>query len=164
MTLSPTETLSKTVQGDSRYVLHLMQPNSSAAGSHQQPSTASSQPKPQRDQVTVVNVDNSTPRSYTILKEVGDGSFGTVWLADWHSPLDLPPGTLPPGPSNRPEYKGKKLVAIKRMKKAFLGGWSECLKLKELYVGPLSRSCCQPLVVFAAWRTWCQLLLVKLPG
>lgn len=26
-------------------------------------------------------------RSYTILKEVGDGSFGTVWLADWHSPL-----------------------------------------------------------------------------
>lgn len=26
-------------------------------------------------------------RSYTILKEVGDGSFGTVWLADWHSQL-----------------------------------------------------------------------------
>ena len=26
-------------------------------------------------------------RSYTVLKEVGDGSFGTVWLADWHSPL-----------------------------------------------------------------------------
>ena len=26
-------------------------------------------------------------RDYTVLKEVGDGSFGTVWLADWHSPL-----------------------------------------------------------------------------
>ena len=26
-------------------------------------------------------------RNYTVLKEVGDGSFGTVWLADWHSPL-----------------------------------------------------------------------------
>lgn len=74
------------------------------------------------------------PRSYTILKEVGDGSFGTVWLADWHSELQLPPGTLPPGPSSRPEYKDKRLVAIKRMKKAFEGGWEECMKLKELRV------------------------------
>lgn len=80
-----------------------------------------------------------SPRSYTILKEVGDGSFGTVWLADWHSSLVLPPGTLPPGPSSRPEYKGKKLVAIKRMKKAFEGGWDECMKLKELKVSLL---CC----------------------
>ena len=71
-------------------------------------------------------------RSYTILKEVGDGSFGTVWLADWHSPLHLPTGTSVPGPSSRPEYKGKRLVAIKRMKKAFEGGWSEAMKLKEL--------------------------------
>lgn len=74
-------------------------------------------------------------RDFTVLKEVGDGSFGTVWLADWHSELTaLPPGTLPPGPSGRPEYKGKNLVAIKRMKKAFEGGWDECLKLKELKV------------------------------
>ncbi|GAA6005596.1 hypothetical protein JCM10207_005264 [Rhodosporidiobolus poonsookiae] len=72
------------------------------------------------------------PRHWTVLKEVGDGSFGTVWLADWHSPLNLPPGTQPPGPSSRPEYKGKQLVAIKRMKKAFEGGWDECMKLKEL--------------------------------
>ncbi|GAA6052342.1 hypothetical protein JCM3770_007261 [Rhodotorula araucariae] len=72
------------------------------------------------------------PRHWTVLKEVGDGSFGTVWLADWHSPLNLPPGTQPPGPSSRPEYKGKQLVAIKRMKKAFDGGWDECMKLKEL--------------------------------
>ena len=35
-----------------------------------------------------VNLPNVAPRSYTILKEVGDGSFGTVWLADWHSPLE----------------------------------------------------------------------------
>ncbi|KAA1110281.1 hypothetical protein PGT21_016749 [Puccinia graminis f. sp. tritici] len=71
-------------------------------------------------------------RDYTILKEVGDGSFGTVWLADWHSPLTLPPGTQPPGPSSRPEYKGKQLVAVKKMKKTFDGGWEECMKLKEL--------------------------------
>ncbi|KAH8920725.1 kinase-like protein [Atractiella rhizophila] len=71
-------------------------------------------------------------RHYTILKEVGDGSFGTVWLADWHSPLNLPPDTRPPGPASRPEYRGKRLVAVKRMKKAFEGGWDECLKLKEL--------------------------------
>jgi hypothetical protein len=30
---------------------------------------------------------NVGTRNYTVLKEVGDGSFGTVWLADWHSPL-----------------------------------------------------------------------------
>ncbi|GAA6059067.1 hypothetical protein JCM10212_002038 [Sporobolomyces blumeae] len=72
------------------------------------------------------------PRHWTVLKEVGDGSFGTVWLADWHSALNVPPGTQPPGPSSRPEYKGKQLVAIKRMKKAFDGGWDECMKLKEL--------------------------------
>ncbi|GAA5870206.1 hypothetical protein JCM1840_001590 [Sporobolomyces johnsonii] len=72
------------------------------------------------------------PRHWTVLREVGDGSFGTVWLADWHSPLNLPPGTQPPGPSSRAEYKGKQLVAIKRMKKAFDGGWDECMKLKEL--------------------------------
>jgi len=74
------------------------------------------------------------PRNWTVLKEVGDGSFGTVWLADWHSALNVPPGTQPPGPSSRPEYKGKQLVAIKRMKKAFDGGWDECMKLKELKV------------------------------
>lgn len=103
-----------------------------------------------------VHLPNVAPRSYTILKEVGDGSFGTVWLADWHSPLEcvlnirvekrcttyskafrLPPGTAPPGPSSRPEYKGKKLVAIKRMKKAFEGGWDECMQLKELKVCPI---------------------------
>ncbi|KAH9808858.1 kinase-like domain-containing protein [Melampsora americana] len=71
-------------------------------------------------------------RNYTILKEVGDGSFGTVWFADWHSPLTLPPGTQPPGPSSRPEYQGKRIVAIKKMKKPFEGGWDECMKLKEL--------------------------------
>lgn len=78
------------------------------------------------------------PRQYTILKEVGDGSFGTVWLADWHSPLQLPTGTTAPGPSSRPEYKGKRLVAIKRMKKAFEGGWGEAMKLKELKVRRLA--------------------------
>jgi serine/threonine protein kinase len=76
------------------------------------------------------------PRHWTVLKEVGDGSFGTVWLADWHSPLYIPPGSRPPGPSSRPEYRGKRLVAIKRMKKAFDGGWDECMKLKELKVSP----------------------------
>lgn len=77
-------------------------------------------------------------RNYTVLREIGDGSFGTVWLADWHSHLTLPPGTLPPAPSKRKEYLGKKLVAVKKMKKAFEGGWEECMNLKELRVRPLS--------------------------
>ncbi|KIO30850.1 hypothetical protein M407DRAFT_68740, partial [Tulasnella calospora MUT 4182] len=75
-------------------------------------------------------------RSYTPLKNVGDGSFGTVVLADWHSPL-------PPGVSISPMQLNIKfnsassstplrMVAIKRMKKKWQGGWAECSKLKEL--------------------------------
>lgn len=75
-------------------------------------------------------------RSYTPLKNVGDGSFGTVVLADWHSPL-------PPGVSISPmqlniKYNSStgatpmRMVAIKRMKKKWQNGWSECAQLKEL--------------------------------
>jgi hypothetical protein len=46
------------------------------------------QPANQTAAPTFVDLPNSAPRSYTVLKEVGDGSFGTVWLADWHSPLE----------------------------------------------------------------------------
>lgn len=73
-------------------------------------------------------------RSYTPLRVVGDGSFGTVWLCDWHSPLP-PDTTLSPmqrGAGARPEWTGKRLVAVKRMKKRWDGGWEECRKLKEL--------------------------------
>jgi hypothetical protein len=75
-------------------------------------------------------------RSYTPLKVLGDGSFGTVWLCDWHG--TLPPNTpLSPmqcGAGARPEWVGKRLVAVKRMKKKWDGGWDECKKLKELEV------------------------------
>jgi hypothetical protein len=36
----------------------------------------------------------------------------------------------------RPEYAGRQLVAVKRMKKKWEGGWDECKKLKELEVRP----------------------------
>jgi len=36
------------------------------------------------------------------------------------------------GPGARPEYANKRLVAVKRMKKRWEGGWDECKKLKEL--------------------------------
>ncbi|GAA5866232.1 hypothetical protein JCM3774_004127 [Rhodotorula dairenensis] len=100
---------------------------SAAAMSSSQPPTNGSEPL-----YTTEYLPPFAPRHWTVLKEVGDGSFGTVWLADWHSPLYIPPGTRPPGPSSRPEYRGRRLVAIKRMKKAFDGGWDECMKLKEL--------------------------------
>ena len=87
-----------------------------------------------------VFLDSSTfsgsKRSYTLLKVLGDGSFGTVWLCDWHG--TLPPNTpLSPmqcGAGARPEWTGKRLVAVKRMKKRWEGGWDECSKLKELEV------------------------------
>jgi hypothetical protein len=34
----------------------------------------------------------------------------------------------------RPEYADMRLVAVKRMKKKWEGGWDECKKLKELEV------------------------------
>jgi len=76
-------------------------------------------------------------RSYTFVKAVGDGSFGQVWLCDWHSPL--PPhvtkARMQQGQGARAEWQGKHLVAIKRMKKRWEGGWDECKKHPELEVG-----------------------------
>jgi hypothetical protein len=40
---------------------------------------------------------------------------------------------------NRPEYANMRLVAVKRMKKKWEGGWDECRKLKELEVRIRSR-------------------------
>src|SRR6266568_4307420 len=75
-------------------------------------------------------------RSYTPLKVLGDGSFGTVWLCDWHG--TLPPNTpLSPmqcGAGARPDWAGMRLVAVKRMKKQWEGGWDECQKNSELRV------------------------------
>ena len=77
-------------------------------------------------------------RSYTPIKTLGDGSFGTVLLCDWHG--TLPPNTpLSPmqcGGGARPEWAGKRLVAVKRMRRKWEGGWDECKRLKELEVRP----------------------------
>ncbi|EAU93103.2 CMGC/RCK/MAK protein kinase [Coprinopsis cinerea okayama7 len=86
------------------------------------------------DRLVVGSSQTSSTRSYTPIKVLGDGSFGTVWLCDWHT--TLPPNTpLSPmqcGQGARPEWAGKRLVAVKRMKKRWEGGWDECQKLKEL--------------------------------
>ncbi|KAJ8083989.1 Serine/threonine protein kinase [Marasmius tenuissimus] len=114
-----------------------------------QPQRPSQQPQTTKEPVNVVGIPSvhiengrlivgssqtSSRRSYTLLKVLGDGSFGTVWLCDWHG--TLPPNTpLSPmqcGAGARPEWTGKRLVAVKRMKKKWEGGWDECQKLKEL--------------------------------
>lgn len=86
------------------------------------------------DTLIIGDANTTSIRSWTPLKVVGDGSFGTVWLCDWHG--TLPPSTpLSPmqcGAGARPEWTGKKLVAVKRMKKKWEGGWEECRRLKEL--------------------------------
>lgn len=75
-------------------------------------------------------------RSYTEVKCLGDGSFGTVWLCDWHSPVRG--GTLLSamqcGAGARPEWAGKRLVALKRMKRVWEGGWKQAQTLGELAV------------------------------
>ena len=75
-------------------------------------------------------------RSYTRLKVLGDGSFGTVWLCDWHGilPPNTPLSPMQCGAGARPQWAGKRLVAVKRMKKTWEGGWDECQKLRELEV------------------------------
>ncbi|RPD82530.1 kinase-like protein [Lentinus tigrinus ALCF2SS1-7] len=88
----------------------------------------------QNGQLVVGDARSSSTRSYTPLKLVGDGSFGTVWLCDWHGtlPPNTPLSAMQCGRGARPEYAGKRLVAVKRMKKQWEGGWDECKKLKEL--------------------------------
>ncbi|KAF8679473.1 Protein tyrosine kinase [Rhizoctonia solani] len=89
---------------------------------------------PEGDRLIVGDSTTSSHRSWTTLKNVGDGSFGSVWLCDWHSPL--PPNTpLSPmqrGPKVRPEWVGRRLVALKCMKRQWKGGWDECKTLKEI--------------------------------
>lgn len=88
----------------------------------------------QNNQLVVGDAQSTSTRSYTPLKVVGDGSFGTVWLCDWHGtlPPNTPMSAMQCGAGARPEYAGKRLVAVKRMKKRWEGGWDECKKLKEL--------------------------------
>ncbi|WRT64328.1 uncharacterized protein IL334_001260 [Kwoniella shivajii] len=73
-------------------------------------------------------------RSYTELKCLGDGSFGTVWLCDWHSPVksDIILSAMQCGAGARPEWAGKRLVALKRMKRVWDGGWKQARTLGEL--------------------------------
>lgn len=75
-------------------------------------------------------------RSYTTIKCLGDGTFGTVWLCDWHGvlPPNTPLSPMQCGAGARPEWAGKRLVAVKLMRKPWPGGWDECQKLKELQV------------------------------
>ncbi|KAK8866104.1 hypothetical protein IAR55_001255 [Kwoniella newhampshirensis] len=73
-------------------------------------------------------------RKYTEMKCLGDGSFGTVWLCDWHSPVkpDLLLSAMQCGAGARPEWAGKRLVALKRMKRVWEGGWKQAKTLGEL--------------------------------
>ncbi|GHJ89790.1 hypothetical protein NliqN6_6192 [Naganishia liquefaciens] len=74
------------------------------------------------------------PRSYSAVKLVGDGSFGTVWLCDWSSALapETKLSAMQCGAGARQEWVGKRLVAVKRMKRVWEGGWQQASKLGEL--------------------------------
>ncbi|VDB91493.1 unnamed protein product [Peniophora sp. CBMAI 1063] len=73
-------------------------------------------------------------KSLTALKAVGDGSFGSVWLCDWHSELSFPIELTAPsaGPGSRPEYQGKRVVAVKRMKRQWRGDEGDWRTLREI--------------------------------
>lgn len=74
-----------------------------------------------------------TERQFTPIKRLGSGTFGSVFVADWHSAL--PNGALVPAMQHsyaRPAYVGKRIVAIKRMKRTYTT-WEDCLSLNELH-------------------------------
>lgn len=75
-------------------------------------------------------------RKYTEIKMLGDGSFGTVWLCDWHSPVrpEVMLSAMQCGAGARSEWTGKRLVAVKRMKRVWEGGWAQAKTLGELVV------------------------------
>jgi meiosis induction protein kinase IME2/SME1 len=118
----PAASDSTSANGSRRPSIQHSIPHSAQSGS----TSATSMP------TTAASLMREGPRDFTVIRDVGDGSFGTVCLADWKSPL--PSGTLlspMQHPTTRPEYIGKRLVAIKKMKKPF-PNWEECMKLKEL--------------------------------
>ncbi|KAJ8702589.1 Serine/threonine protein kinase [Pleurotus ostreatus] len=74
-------------------------------------------------------------RSYTVLKQLGDGMFGVVWLCDWHGALPSSALLSPVqcGDRAREEWRRlKHLVAVKKMKQIFT--WEECMKFRELEI------------------------------
>ncbi|KAI6162181.1 kinase-like domain-containing protein [Pisolithus thermaeus] len=154
--LSPSVFLFSVVQGDALRVMftspnHAARTNAdsnsnSLPNSHQPCSKPSSQPKDtvhvvgvpavsiQNGKLVVGDANSSSSRSFTPIKTLGDGSFGTVLLCDWHGtlPPDTPLSPMQCGGGARPEWVGKRLVAVKKMRKKWEGGWDECKKLKEL--------------------------------
>lgn len=72
-------------------------------------------------------------REYVPIRKSGTGSFSSVFVVDWHSPL--PTGTLVPAMQHSytlPEYVGKRIVAIKKMKRSYKT-LQDCLSLNELH-------------------------------
>ncbi|KAG1727016.1 kinase-like domain-containing protein [Suillus lakei] len=77
----------------------------------------------------------SSQRSFIIIKNLGEGSFGSVFLCDWHGKLPHempPPSAIHINDVARPEWTGTRLVAVKKLKRRWEHGWDECQYLKEL--------------------------------
>jgi len=68
-------------------------------------------------------------KRFEVIKDVGDGSFGSVVLARVRGTRNMVPDTRPPPPYRVANVK----VAIKSMKKSF-DSFSECLRLREVQV------------------------------
>jgi serine/threonine protein kinase len=79
------------------------------------------------------------------IKAFGDGSFGMVWLCDWHGalPANRPTSKMQAVVGSRPEYANMQLVAVKHMKRKW-EGWDECRRVKELKVHANSASSARP--------------------
>jgi hypothetical protein len=78
-------------------------------------------------------------RSFSIIETLGSGSFGSVFLCDWHS--NLPHSAPPPSPTHIPDVArpGTHLVAVKKLKRRLEHGWDACHSLKELKVQCISQ-------------------------
>jgi len=57
------------------------------------------------------------------------------------------------GAGARPDWAGKRLVAVKKMKKKWEGGWDECQKLKEIEVRHIASVFCAQANLFLVFAS-----------
>ncbi|MCO5590892.1 hypothetical protein L7F22_044867 [Adiantum nelumboides] len=81
---------------------------------------------------TAASLMREGPRDFTVIKDVGDGSFGNSVSGRLEEPAAERDFAQSDAASNdKTRVPRQRLVAIKKMKKPF-SSWDECMKLKEL--------------------------------
>jgi len=71
---------------------------------------------------------------FTVIKLLGEGSFATVFLCDWHGVPGPPESPYSVRINRGAEQSGMRLVAVKKMRRRWEHDRHECENLKEVKV------------------------------